>query len=155
MQSNFLEIKSNPNAVKLTDIPIIEYSEFKNKIEELFDDSSNHCLNYFAFPFQDKFKFLCFIGNDEKHNISVFSFEKPKSEKITLDSITAKHFQFHVFEREIYENYGINFSNHPWLKPIRYPFNRSNPNNKIENYPFYSIDSDELHEVGVDQSTPV
>ncbi len=149
MQSNFLEIKSNPNAVKLADIPVIEYNEFKREIEKLFENSSNHCLNYFAFPFQDKFKFLCFVGNDEKHNISVFSFEKPKSEKITLDSITAKHFQFHIFEREMYENYGINFSNHPWLKPIRYPFNRSNPNNKIENYPFYSIESDELHEVGV------
>ncbi len=149
MQSNFLEIKSNPNAVKLADIPVIEYSEFKNEIEKLFENSSNHCLNYFAFPFQDKFKFLCFIGNDEKHNISVYSFEKQKNEIITLDSITEKHFQFHIFEREMYENYGINFSNHPLLKPVRYPFNRFNPKSKIENYPFYSIESDELHEVGV------
>jgi Ni,Fe-hydrogenase III large subunit len=49
----------------------------------------------------------------------------------------------------MYENYGINFSNHPLLKPVRYPFNRFNPKSKIENYPFYSIESDELHEVGV------
>src|SRR3989339_173717 len=53
------------------------------------------------------------------------------------------------FEREIHENFGIKYNDHPWLKPVRYAHNRSDKNKTIANYPFYSIDSEELHEVGV------
>jgi Ni,Fe-hydrogenase III large subunit len=55
----------------------------------------------------------------------------------------------HIFEREIAENFGINFPGHPWLKPVRYSFNRFDKSKIVNNYPFYSIKSDELHEVGV------
>ncbi|MFA6923530.1 MAG: NADH-quinone oxidoreductase subunit C [Bacteroidales bacterium] len=149
MTKIYYEITSNPSSIKLTDIPVLSYSEFQKTVDELMSVESNHCLNYFAFPLSDKYKFVCCIGDDETKKIIILSHEQPKTKDISLESITAKHFQFHVFEREIYENYGIYFSNHPWLKPIRYPFNRSNLENKISNYPFYSIDSEELHEVGV------
>ena len=52
-------------------------------------------------------------------------------------------------KENLHENFGINYVNHPWLKPVRYPFNRSYSDNRIENYPFYQIRSEELHEVGV------
>ena len=55
----------------------------------------------------------------------------------------------HIFEREIHENFGINFTGHPWLKPVRFPKNRANNEIQINDYPFYSIQSKELHEVGV------
>jgi Ni,Fe-hydrogenase III large subunit len=149
MQSNYIEISTNPGSIKLTDIPILEYSEFCKLIDELFTNESNHCLNYFAYPLQNKFKFICCIGCDSNNSIRIFSYELVITEKITLESISAKLFQFYVFEREIHENFGINFSNHPWLKPIRYPANRANSDDILDNYPFYTIDSQELHEVGV------
>ena len=46
---------------------------------------------------------------------------------------------FENFEREIHEGLGIEYSDHPWLKPYR----------KIEDYPFLRPESEELHEVGV------
>ena len=54
-----------------------------------------------------------------------------------------------IFEREIYENFGVEFEGHPWLKPVRYPCGRSDKSKIIDNYPFYEIESEELHEVGV------
>jgi len=35
------------------------------------------------------------------------------------------------------------------LKPVRYPENRVDKSKLIKDYPFYSIESEELHEVGV------
>jgi Ni,Fe-hydrogenase III large subunit len=45
---------------------------------------------------------------------------------------------FHVFEREVYEQCGLEPRGHPWLKPIRMP-----------SYPFYRLDGHPVHEVGV------
>ena len=55
----------------------------------------------------------------------------------------------HIFEREIWENFGIEFEGHPWLKPVRFPHNRYNGDLKVNDYPFYKVESEELHEVGV------
>ncbi|NJK97265.1 MAG: NADH dehydrogenase subunit, partial [Bacteroidales bacterium] len=66
-----------------------------------------------------------------------------------LPSFTAKHFSFHIFEREIHENFGLKYNDHPWLKPVRYTFDRADKDSVLENYPFYKIESDQLHEVGV------
>jgi len=149
MAKNYIEILNNSESIKISEIPVLEYSTFFSVIDELFTDNSNHCLNYFAVPFNEIYKFICCIGADTNKNIIVLSHEQPKKEGVTLESLTIKHFQFHIFEREIHENYGIIFSNHPWLKPVRYPFNRYHSENNINNYPFYSIESEELHEVGV------
>jgi Ni,Fe-hydrogenase III large subunit len=54
-----------------------------------------------------------------------------------------------MFEREISENFGVQYSDHPWLKPVRYPFDRYDLTAEMKDYPFYHIDSEELHEVGV------
>ena len=41
------------------------------------------------------------------------------------------------------------YTDHPWLKPVRFPFNRFNKRITIADYPFFKIESEELHEVGV------
>jgi Ni,Fe-hydrogenase III large subunit len=64
-------------------------------------------------------------------------------------SFTAHNLAFERFEREIHENFDITYTDHPWLKPVRYAHNRIDKSKKIANYPFYSIASEELHEVGV------
>ncbi len=66
-----------------------------------------------------------------------------------LTSITKEIYSFHIFEREIAENFGVEFIYSPWYKPVRYAFDRADKNKVINNYPFYKIQGDELHEVGV------
>jgi Ni,Fe-hydrogenase III large subunit len=63
--------------------------------------------------------------------------------------LTFHHHNFEKFEREIAENFGILYSDHPWLKPTRYAHNRANQQQQIAAYPFYPSESEELHEIGV------
>lgn len=149
MNSRYIEITNNSSGIKLSDIPVLNYTDFQFAIDELLLHTHNHLVNYFAYPLKDIFIFICCIGNDNSHKILIFSHEQPKYKDITLESITAKHLQFHVFENEIHENYGIKFAGHPWLKPVRYSYNRNDLSKNINNHPFYTIESDELHEVGV------
>jgi Ni,Fe-hydrogenase III large subunit len=149
MEKKYIEIYSNPGTVQLADIPVLEYPEFTEFINLLMGEEGTHCIAYFVIPQKDKFRFICCMAADENHAIVIFSHDQPKDPLPSLPSITAKHFQFHVFEREIHENFGIGFPGHPWLKPVRYPFNRADQSQVMNNYPFFSIDGEELHEVGV------
>ncbi len=65
-------------------------------------------------------KFYCCIADDENKNIRVFSHKLDKG-SLQLKSLTPVVSQLHIFEREIHENFGVEFNGHPWLKPVRYP----------------------------------
>jgi len=67
----------------------------------------------------------------------------------TLNSFAKHNLNFERFERELHENFNIKYTDHPWFKPVRYAENRIDKSETIANYPFFSFDSEELHEVGV------
>jgi len=146
LNNSCLQTKENPVAIPVADIPVLDYSAFAAHVDELLLDKANHCLTYFAYPCADVFRFICCMASDESHSILIFSHEQPNGKNLVLESLTARHFSFHVFERDIHEKYGIGFAGHPWLKPLRFP---KDSGLKPADYPFYSIESDELHEVGV------
>lgn len=145
----YIEVFTNPCAVRLADIPILAYPEFLSFLDIIMGEEGTHCINYFVIPRADRYTFICCMAADENHALVFFSHEQQKVPDLRLQSITAKHFQFHVFEREIFENFGIFFEGHPWLKPVRFPFNRANQGLEMANYPFYTIEGEQLHEVGV------
>ncbi len=144
----YIEIRNNGAPVLRKDIPVLTYSDFYNLVKELLADQDCHCVAYFAFPIDIQLKFICCIANDRTSSIALFSHIE-KREGLVLESLTSEIFAMHVYEREIHENFGVQFHNHPWLKPIRYPFDRFDRSKVMDNYPFYQIESDELHEVGV------
>lgn len=138
----------NNQAIPLKEIPEHFYNEFFIiNIDLLKDNIARHCVNYFAYKIDDKLKLICCIADDETHQIFVSSSLINADEN--FPSLTAQNHIFEKFERELHENFGIKYIDHPWLKPLRYPHNRIQQDNKIENYPFYQIESEELHEVGV------
>ncbi len=149
IDNRYIELLTNPGTVILDDIPVLKYDDFLLFLDRLMGEEGTHCIAYFVLPQTGKYKFICCMAADENHAILIFSHEHPLEPAVSLSSITAKHFQFHVFEREIHENFGINFPDHPWLKPIRYPSNRADQAQTMNNYPFYTIEGVELHEVGV------
>lgn len=143
-------ILKNGQSVAIRNIPVLEYPLFRKHILQLLEDNSCHCLNYYGYKKNEKLlHLLCCIGNDNTSEIYVSSFEYDLTKKKSLDSITREYFGMHIFEREITENFGIEFTGHPWNKPVRYPFDRFDRSKYFENYPFYKIESHELHEVGV------
>ena len=139
---------SNNQVIALSDIPVHDYELFASiNLDLMKGHPARHCVSYFGFPYADKIKLICCIADDDIHEIFVSSSLVDKT--ADLASFTAQNHNFEKFEREIHENFGIGYSDHPWLKPLRYAFNRADKDQKIENYPFYQVDSEELHEVGV------
>ena len=157
-------------------IPVLRYEEFCDVMVSLMSVEANHCVLYYAFPYQGGLRFMVCVARDEEGDIAVFSHHLNDSQAV-LESLTPRIPQLHLFEREIHENFGVKFENHPWMKPVRTPYHlaiestdadtgeRSSPlraqlvtghwslvtlsASRIDEYPFYRIDSEELHEVGV------
>lgn len=144
---NYASIKNN-QTIPVASIPEVDYSSFlEQNVFSLMKSSGSHCVNYYGFPYQDKIKLICCIANDESNDIKISSCVVDA--KQPYPSFTKHKLIFEKFEREIHENFGIKYTDHPWLKPVRYPFKRFDKNNTIANYPFFAIESEELHEVGV------
>jgi Ni,Fe-hydrogenase III large subunit len=148
-EKNYIELFSNPATVPVGDIPVLSYLDFIDFTDLLMKEEGTHCLTYFVVPEENLFRFICCMAADENRAILVYSHLQPRLPLPELEAISSRHFQFHVFEREIHENIGITFLNHPWLKPVRYPFHRADRQQVMDNYPFYSITGEALHEVGV------
>ena len=151
--TNFITIKNN-QTIPFQSIPVLKYNDFLEQNVGLMLDEANHCVNYFGFLQGQFLKLICCMANDSEHVINVSSsvLPLPIAEGLELPSFTARHLAFQIFEREIHENFGVAYIDHPWLKPVRFPnYSEAEGNIKtrIENYPFYQINSEELHEVGV------
>lgn len=139
----------NNAAVEIKSVPVLSYVEFSSTMVELLQKNENHCVTYFGFIQNNVLKFIAAVASDLTHQIFVLSHVLIKNEKQELKSLTPEIPALHIFEREIHENFGIDFPGHPWLKPVRFANNQANKNLTINDYPFYKIESEELHEVGV------
>ncbi len=138
----------NCQTIPFRDIPVLLYDAFLDtNIKLMKDNDERHCVNYFGYEIEDSVRLICCIADDQTHQIFVSSSSAKKGDM--LNSFTKHNLVFEKFEREIAENFGIDYPDHPWLKPIRYSFNRYDKTKTMANYPFFGIESEELHEVGV------
>lgn len=143
----YISIRNN-DCIPFRSIPELTYeSFFETNALSLMSDPDNHCVNYYGVAEQNGVRLICCIAGDTSGSIFVSScVADPQQE---YPSFTAQNPAFEKFEREIHENFGLCYTDHPWMKPVRYAHDRATKDQTIENYPFYSIDSEELHEVGV------
>jgi Ni,Fe-hydrogenase III large subunit len=58
-------------------------------------------------------------------------------------SLTPDAPQVHLFERSIHEEHGVRPTNHPWLKPVRFP------GGAVGDIEYFAVAGEEVHEVGV------
>jgi Ni,Fe-hydrogenase III large subunit len=139
---------ANHQSVPLSSIQELDYKVFIELNTSLIDDHpERHCVLYFGYREEDSVRLICCIADDSNHSIMVSSSKVKEADSI--DSFSARNLSFEKFEREIHENFGIAYKDHPWLKPVRYSENRSDKSKTIADYPFFRIESEELHEVGV------
>jgi Ni,Fe-hydrogenase III large subunit len=61
-------------------------------------------------------------------------------------SLTVARPAAQMFERELWEQTGLQPTGHPWLKPVRFEGARQQ---HMTDYPFFSVRGKEVHEVGV------
>lgn len=141
----YARVKGNPATIKLADIPMLEYGEFFEQTVHIFRNPACRCIFYFGKV--DDGRLSCFISlADDVGDVIVYGYRC--DERATLSSLSAMIPAMHIYEREIAEYTGVTFDGHPWMKPVRYPFNRVNEG-WIDSYPFYKMGGKELHEVGV------
>jgi Ni,Fe-hydrogenase III large subunit len=144
---NYITVINN-QSVPAGSIPGLEYPQFLELNISLIDNHpERHCVLYFGYRKNNAVHLICCIADDIQHNILISSsFVKIDS---SINSFSARNISFEKFEREIHENFGIGYTDHPWLKPVRYPENNADKLSSIADYPFFGIESEELHEVGV------
>jgi Ni,Fe-hydrogenase III large subunit len=147
VKMNWIKTKNN-EPVTISDIPVLEIDELRHEIISGIENGDRRVILFFGDKTGEGIKLYVVMGDDETSQLYIASsfFDKVKKE---YQSITQEKISLHYFEREFYEEFGINPVGHPWLKPVRYSKNRFNKDLKIENYDFYKIEGTEVHEVAV------
>jgi Ni,Fe-hydrogenase III large subunit len=136
----------NNRPVALNDIPDISMEALRTQIIE-FCRKGARVVSFFGNPDGNSIKIYSVLADDETSNLYIASSSIDKGQ--SYNSITTEINPFHIFERELYEDTGITPIGHPWLKGVRFGINRSNPQSTMENYPFFKMNGEEVHEVAV------
>jgi len=149
MKTDFLEI-SNGEAIGREQIPHLAFDAFRQESVNIVANGGK-VVHYFAYSDGGSVKLLAVLRTDV---LLVAGCDAPDA----YPSLTLQCEPFHMFEREIAEQFGIRPEGHPWLKMVRYhPNCRNVPdvfgNNYHEdipgNYDYYAVEGEEIHEVAV------
>ncbi len=149
MTNAFLEI-SNGETVTRENIPLLSFEDFQKNALGIVSQGGK-VVQFFAYQDNGSLKFMAVLRTDK---LFVAGCDAPES----YPSFTQTCEPFHMFEREIAEQFGIRPQGHPWLKMVRYHpnyrdvedvFGNDYTNDIPGNYPYYQVEGHEIHEVAV------
>ncbi len=147
---NLLKIQ-NGSAVPRPSIPLVTYGIFFKIVSE-FVRNEGFIVQFFAYKDENNLKLLAILRNSDLYVIET---QVGESFQSLTGNVSEK---FHMFEREIAEQFGLKPDGHPWLKMVRYHKNYSDRNDVFDNnysdeipgnYPYFSVHGDAIHEVAV------
>ena len=107
-------LAENNKKINSNDIPTISVEEIKDD----FANFNHRLIGFFGKQEFENVRLFVVIADDKVGKIYVTSALFEKDTK-NYESFTQKYPQFHIFEREFFEEFGIEPLNHPWLKPLR------------------------------------
>lgn len=138
----FKVIKNN-RTTQLKDIPVVLFDTLlKNIISEC--QKGRRIIGFFSGPGKKLFVMLA----DDAGSTILAACSDIQGVK-NYESLTPKLPQAHMFEREFFEETGIEPIGHPWLKGLRFGPSRFDLTATMESYNFFKMEGDEIHEVGV------
>ena len=147
---NLLKIE-NGKPIARADIPDAPFENFSKALVDLANDNG-FVVQMMAYQDGAQKKLLAVMRQDKQLFVTGCPVDKE------FESLTNANEKFHMFEREIAEQYGIRPLNHPWLKMVRYHANCTGVedvfgNNYKEdipgNYPYFQVEGKDIHEVAV------
>jgi Ni,Fe-hydrogenase III large subunit len=147
---NLLKIQ-NGERVKRVDIPAVDLDGFTQSLMDFINEDGS-IVQFFAYRDGDRNKLLAVLRNDDLYVIGT----EVEDAFPSLTRATSK--KFHMFEREIAEQYGIRPVGHPWLKPVRYHancqglpdiFGNDYTADIPGNYEYFRVEGESIHEVAV------
>ncbi len=146
--TDFLLIQ-NRSRTALKDLPEFSMADFKNRICGRVK-AGDSIAALFAVPENEKFRLYCVLRG---HNPGTLSVATAVLEEKEYAALTPSCTQAHMFEREIWEQYGIIPKGHPCLKPVRFEKSRADQTAKLPDAPVlpdeYRVEGDSVHEVAV------
>ncbi len=131
---------ANGTSIPWPDVPEWPVEDFVRRTTIELDRGARLC-SWFGVPESEGTRLVAVIAFDADNTMAVAS-SAPFSG--SYPSLTPTHPQAHLFEREVWEQHGLNPAGHPWLKPVR-----KNNGGAPANGPFFRVDGREIHEVAV------
>ncbi len=145
----------NGSSVPMADIPAVGSSQFLQNILDTVDQGWR-IVSYFGIPGPAGVSLVCLLADKGEGQLAVTRADVTADHIPSISSLCP---QAQLFEREIAEQCGLIFDDHPWFKPVRFhhPFvpgrdawNRSSDEPiraGVMNY--FQVAGDEVHEVAV------
>ncbi|MDD2463061.1 MAG: hydrogenase [Desulfobulbus sp.] len=142
---------TNGQAIPRASIPRVPFEEFYSALSS-FVKNDGHVVQFFAYAEEGKNYLLAVLRKNELYAISTTVGDMFQS---LTGQVSEK---FHMFEREIAEQYGIRPDGHPWLKMVRYHPNCTGNEDVFGNdysvdipgnYTYFQVLGEAIHEVGV------
>jgi Ni,Fe-hydrogenase III large subunit len=143
---------NNGGALALGSVPVLDPHDFRSWMTEEAKQGGR-LSSFFGTPSRrGADKSVCLyavVASPKRRIISLAACGVEGS----YDSITPLWSQAHMFEREIWEQWGVEPAGHPWLKPVRWQEPVRNVSGNARGLPcvgeFYRIGGEAVHEVMV------
>lgn len=131
---------TNGQCLSWSQVPVLAIEELVQTTSDLLDQGARLC-SWFATADQDQCIIIAVLAMDTESQLGI-----AQSAPFTgsYPSLTPRHPQAHLFEREIWEQFGLVPQDHPWLKPVRLIQDQA-----PANAPFFQVQGSEVHEVAV------
>ncbi len=135
---------ANLRSVRLAEIPNWDLEELAHQTVARVN-GGGRLLLFFGEETREGAFVYSLVADDNQSKIFVASSRVTRG--MSYKSMTPDIPSAHLFERELFEEFGVEPKGHPWLKPVRYGI--PGVNEREDQYEFFSVKGDEAHEVGV------
>jgi len=134
-------------SVEYASIPLVSMDELASSVIRRCRKGWR-MLTFFGLPAGQETELVCILADASSRLLDAMRALPPRR----FRSLTPDCPQAHLFEREIFELWGLHPQGHPWLKPVRFcpparGDRRSRPGPAQTNW--YRTDGPEVHEVAV------
>ncbi|MBP7864716.1 MAG: NADH-quinone oxidoreductase subunit C [Acidobacteria bacterium] len=141
----WLEIRNQERA-PWRDVPVADPADLASDLVEK-GDAGHRVVAFFGLREAGGVRLVAVTADDDRSLLHAASAKIPDGG--AFPSATPGNPAVHLFEREIFEQFGVRPEGHPWLKPVRYAWDRADRSLEPESYPFFAMAGEEVHEVAV------
>ena len=131
---------ANAASLPWNEVPAWPAAELVNITAGEMDRGARLCA-WFGVPEGKSIRLVAVLAFDVNNTLAV---ARSMPFDGSYPSLTVKQTQAHLFEREVWEQYGVIPTGHPWLKPVRRSSGQAPANGE-----FFRVDGGEVHEVAV------
>jgi Ni,Fe-hydrogenase III large subunit len=129
---------ANGRAIREADVPALDPAELARAAIEVCRGGARLVALFGRRAAEGGVRLYAVLADDWEGRLAVAAADLAPG-ALCYPSLTPELPEAHWFERELWEEMGVEPEGHPWRKPIR----------REQGYPFYRVEGEEVHEVAV------